>query len=71
MFTEDYTKMFLTFTKSKNVPTNDFEIFEKTYNIESTVDSKIIRALKIIIAILLWFECQFLSSHACFKQHKT
>ena len=35
-----------------------------------TVGSKIIRALEIILAIFLWFDCQFLSSHACYKQYK-
>ena len=32
----------------------------------STVGSKIIRALAILLAIFLWFDCQFLSSHACY-----
>ena len=35
-----------------------------------TVDSKIFRALAIIIAFFLWFDCQFLPLHACYKQHK-
>ena len=35
-----------------------------------TVGSKIIRALAIILPIFLWFEYQFLSSHACYKQYK-
>ena len=34
------------------------------------VDGKIIRALSMILAIFLLFECQFLSSYSCFKQHK-
>ena len=29
----------------------------------NTVSSKIIRALEIILAIFLWFDCKFLSSH--------
>ena len=33
----------------------------------ATVGSKIIRALEKILAIFLWFDCQFLSSHACYK----
>ena len=32
--------------------------------------SKIIRSLAIILAIFLWFDCQFLSSDGCFKQYK-
>ena len=35
-----------------------------------TVGSKIIRALPIILGIFLWFDCQFLSYHVCFKQYK-
>ena len=35
-----------------------------------TVGSKIIRALVIILAIFLSFDCQFLSSHTCYKQYK-
>ena len=35
-----------------------------------TVDSKIIGALVIVLAIFLWFACQFLSFHACYKQYK-
>ena len=34
------------------------------------VGSKIIRALSIILAVFLWFDCHFLSSDACCKQHK-
>ena len=34
------------------------------------VNSKIIRALVIILAVFLSFDCQFLSSHACYKQQK-
>ena len=44
-------------------PRNDCE--NDTLN---TVGSKIIRALVIILAIFLWFDCQFLSSCACCKQ---
>ena len=29
-----------------------------------TVDSRIVRAFAIILAIFLWFDCQFFSSHA-------
>ena len=36
--------------------------------IECKVDSKIIRALVIALAIFLWFDFQFLSFHACYKQ---
>ena len=32
-----------------------------------TVDRKIIRALAIILAIILWFVCLFLSYYACYK----
>ena len=35
-----------------------------------TVNSKIIRALAIVLAIFLWFDCQILSSHACYMQYK-
>ena len=35
-----------------------------------TVDSKIIRALEIILAIILWLYCQFLSSQTYYKQYK-
>ena len=35
-----------------------------------TVGSKIIRALVVILSIFLWFDHQFLSSHACYKQYK-
>ena len=35
-----------------------------------TVDSKIIRALAIILAIFLWFDCQFLLTRTCYQQHK-
>ena len=35
-----------------------------------TVDSKIIQTFLIILAILLRFDCQFLSSRACYKQYK-
>ena len=37
--------------------------FEVYYN-------KIIRTLAIILAIFLWYDYQFLSSHACYKQPK-
>ena len=36
-----------------------------------TVGSKIIRTLAIILGIFLWFDYQFLSFHACYKQYKT
>ena len=32
-----------------------------------TVDSKTIRALATILTIFFWFDCQFLSSNACYK----
>ena len=35
-----------------------------------TVSNKIIRAHVIILGIFLWFDCQFLSSPACYKQYK-
>ena len=35
-----------------------------------TDGSKFIRALAIILAIFLWFDCQFLLPHACYKQYK-
>ena len=38
-------------------------------NFPHTVGSKIIRALAIMLAFCLWFDCQFLSFHA-YKQHK-
>ena len=34
---------------------------------DSTVGSKNIRALAIIPEIFLWFDCKFLSPHACYK----
>ena len=34
------------------------------------VNSKRIRAFGIILEIFLWFDCQFLSSHACYKQQR-
>ena len=37
----------------------------------STVGSKIIRALAIILKILLWFDWQFLPFRGCYKQYKT
>ena len=36
-----------------------------------TFGSKIIRALAIILAIFLWFECQFLPSHVCLNSMKS
>ena len=36
----------------------------------SRVGSKIIRALEIMLAIFLWFDWQFLSSHACLNRIK-
>ena len=39
-------------------------------SILQSVGSKIIRALAIILAICPWFDLQFLSSHACYKQQK-
>ena len=35
-----------------------------------TVGSKIIRALAVILAIFLRFDCHFLSSHGFYKQYK-
>ena len=37
---------------------------------EHTVGSKIIWALAIVLAIFLWLHCQFLLSHAYYKQYK-
>ena len=37
---------------------------------DCTVGSKVIRALAIMLVVFLWFDCQFLSSHACYKQCK-
>ena len=37
---------------------------------DSTVDSKIIRALAIVLPIFHWFDYQFLSSHTYYKQYK-
>ena len=45
-----------------------FNIMEKVLFI--TVGSKIIRALEIAHPFFLRFDCQFLSSHACYKQYK-
>ena len=39
------------------------------YQLRCTVGSKIIRKFAIALAIFL-FDCQFLSSHACYKQYK-
>ena len=36
-----------------------------------TVGCKIFRAFAIVLAVCLWFDCQLLSSHACYKQYKT
>ena len=36
----------------------------------STVGKKSIRALEIVLAIFLCFECQFLSFYACYKEYK-
>ena len=36
----------------------------------NTVGSKINGALAILLANFLSFDCQFLSSHACYKQYK-
>ena len=41
-----------------------------SYIFTGTVGSKIIRALAIVLFIFLWFDCQFLSAHACYKQYK-
>ena len=35
-----------------------------------TVRSKLIRALVVMLVIFLSFKCQFLSSHACYKQYE-
>ena len=35
-----------------------------------TVGKKSIRALEIVLAIFLCFECQFLSFYACYKEYK-
>ena len=37
--------------------------------LSAAVGSKIIRALAIVVAIFLWFDCQFLSTHACYQQY--
>ena len=48
-----------------------FKKQERFYSsFEIIVGNKIIRALSIILATFLCFDCQFLSSHACYKQHK-
>ena len=47
-----------------------YNIRFQAHNILYTVGSKIIRALAIVLAIFLWFDWQFLSSHACYKQSK-
>ena len=36
----------------------------------NTVGKKSIRALEIVLAIFLCFECQFLSFYACYKEYK-
>ena len=41
-----------------------------TINEIFTVGSKTIRAVAIILAIFLCFNCQFLSSHDCYEQYK-
>ena len=35
--------------------------------VEVTADSKIIPALVTVLMIFLWFDCQFLASHAYYK----
>ena len=37
----------------------------------NTVGKKSIRALEIVLAIFLCFECQFLSFYACYEEYKT
>ena len=39
-------------------------------SIKYTVGKKSIRALEIVLAIFLCFECQFLSFYACYKEYK-
>ena len=53
------------YTELKNMNNRKTESF-----VAFTVGSKIIRALAIILATFLSFDCQFLSSHACNKQYK-
>ena len=47
-------------------------IYQRRHNSKpsGTVGNKIIQALAVILAIFLCFDCQFLSSHALFKQYK-
>ena len=44
--------------------------FGPPINDERTVGKKSIRALEIVLAIFLCFECQFLSFYACYKEYK-
>ena len=39
-------------------------------NCDGTVGRKIIRVFAIVLAIFLWYDCQFLFSHACYKQYE-
>ena len=43
-------------------------VFHEQYRF--TIQYKIFRALAIILAIFLWYDCQTLSSHDCYKQYK-
>ena len=53
--------LYLTFLK---------KYFSKILGKLLTVGKKSIRALKIVLAIFLCFECQFLSFYACYKEYK-
>ena len=58
------------FCKTGTLKTNHVFLTKKLLFHWNTVGSKIIRTLAIMHAIFFWFDCQFLSSHACFKQYK-
>ena len=45
-------------------------VARRLYFIEDTPRQKSIRALEIVLAIFLCFECQFLSFYACYKEYK-
>ena len=49
---------------------NLYYCFSSHPSLHTTVGSNIIRALVIVLAIFFWFDCQFLSFYACYKQNK-
>ena len=65
--TQDYV------THSVKVVLNIQDDYKKTiptFGPLTTPRQKSIRALEIVLAIFLCFECQFLSFYACYKEYK-